>query len=209
MREILLPTHLTSAKAPLQVGAVTPELLARYLVDDTVSALTQANLADASRITVTWKRGQKALDSNLLNDLRYGIDQVEAVGADVYLSVYPDGSSETPLNVADQTTFARFAASLVRAMPAVGHVIVGNEPNLNRFWLPQFGPGGSDAAALGYERLLARTYDALKAASPQVEVVGGALAHRGADVNSRRRLWPACWRCGRESSGAAARAQCR
>jgi hypothetical protein len=170
------------ARTPLQIGAVTPELLDRSLVANTVSLLTAANLGDAARVTITWKRGQTALDPNLLNDLEYGIGQAEAAGADVYLTVYPAGSSETPLSAADQATFTRFAASLVRAMPGLRHVIVGNEPNLNRFWLPQFGPEGSDAAAQAYERLLARTYDALKAASPGVEVVGGALAHRGADV---------------------------
>jgi hypothetical protein len=170
------------ARPPLQIGAVTPEFLDRSLVENTVALLTAANLADAARITVTWQRKQTALDPNLLNDLRYGIDQVEAAGADVYLTVYPNGSSETPLSAADQATFARFSASLVRVLPEVSHVIVGNEPNLNRFWLPQFGPEGSDEAAQAYERLLARTYDALKAASPGVEVVGGALAHRGVDV---------------------------
>jgi hypothetical protein len=60
-------------------------------------------------------------------------------------------------------------------------VIVGNEPNLNTFWMPQFGPGGSDAAASGYLALLAQTYDALKGVSHNVRVIGGALAPRGAD----------------------------
>jgi hypothetical protein len=169
------------ARAPLEIGAVVPELLDRSLAENTVSLLTRANLADAARVTVTWKRGQTALDPNLLDDLQYGIDLAERAGAAVYLTVYPDGSSNTPLTIADQTTFARFAATLVRRMPEVGHVIVGNEPNLNRFWLPQFGSGGSDLAAPAYVRLLARTYDALKAASPSVEVVGGALAHGGID----------------------------
>jgi hypothetical protein len=58
-------------------------------------------------------------------------------------------------------------------------VIVGNEPNLNLFWSPQFGPAGQDTAAVGYERLLARTYDAVKRVAPRVEVVGGTLAHSG------------------------------
>ena len=44
-------------------------------------------------------------------------------------------------------------------------MIVGNEPNLNLFWLPQFGADGGDAAAAGYEALLADTYDALKAST--------------------------------------------
>ena len=39
--------------------------------------------------------------------------------------------------------------------------MIGNEPNLNLFWRPQFGPRGVDSAARTYELLLARTYDAL------------------------------------------------
>ena len=59
--------------------------------------------------------------------------------------------------------------------------IIGNEPNLNRFWLPQFGPNGEDVAAPAYEQLLATTYDALKALRPHSTVYGGALAPRGVD----------------------------
>jgi hypothetical protein len=59
--------------------------------------------------------------------------------------------------------------------------IVGNEPNLNRFWMPQFGPTAQDVAAPAYEKLLAQSYDALKAANPAINVIGGALAPRGGD----------------------------
>ena len=52
------------------------------------------------------------------------------------------------------------------AAPAVKDVIVGNEPNLNRFWLPQFNADGTDAAAPAYLAVLARAYDALKARRP-------------------------------------------
>jgi hypothetical protein len=179
---VALAAPAAQAKAPLQVGAVIPELLTRKLVPGTVADLRAANLADAARVTLTWKRGQTNLDLNLLNDFRYGIDAAERAGADVYLTIYPDGSAETPLTLADQSTFAQYAAWLVKKLPEIGHVIVGNEPNLNRFWLPQFGAGGRDLAAPAYVRLLARTYDAVKAASPAVEVVGGALAHRGGDI---------------------------
>ena len=60
-------------------------------------------------------------------------------------------------------------------------MIVGNEPNLNRFWLPQFNPDGTNASAPAYLALLARTYDALKAVDPTLRVWGGALAPRGVD----------------------------
>jgi hypothetical protein len=66
-------------------------------------------------------------------------------------------------------------------VPAIRDVIVGNEPNLNRFWLPQFDEDGGDAAAPAYLSLLAATYDAVKAAAPEAKIWGGALAPRGID----------------------------
>jgi hypothetical protein len=90
-------------------------------------------------------------------------------------------SGVTPLTAAARTEFASFAASIPRELPQVRDVIVGNEPNLNLFWMPQFAPDGSDAAATAYLALLAQTYDALKAVSPQINVIGGALSARGSD----------------------------
>jgi hypothetical protein len=59
--------------------------------------------------------------------------------------------------------------------------VIGNEPNLNRFWLPQFGPEGEDVAAQSFEVLLATTYDALKQVSPSITVWGIGLSPRGED----------------------------
>ena len=38
--------------------------------------------------------------------------------------------------------FAAYLTVLKQQLPSVKDVIVGNEPNLNRFWLPQFNPTG-------------------------------------------------------------------
>ena len=82
---------------------------------------------------------------------------------------------------------ATYAAALVHALPSVRTVLVGNEPNLNLFWMPQFDPSGGDAAAAAYEQLLATTYDALKSADSKLTVVGGSLAPRGGDDPSASR----------------------
>jgi hypothetical protein len=109
-----------------------------------------------------------------------------AVAAAVHNDVAPvlavyQLSSNTPLEPAQRAEFARFATALASDLPDVRTVIVGNEPNLNLFWLPQFGASGDDAAASAYEQLLAATYDALKADDADLTVVGGALAPRGSD----------------------------
>ncbi len=91
------------------------------------------------------------------------------------------GSRTTPLSDGDQSDFAAYAAALAKAEDA-RFLIVGNEPNLNRYWLPQFDANGADVAASAYESLLAKTYDAVKAADPDTAVIGGALSPRGGDV---------------------------
>jgi hypothetical protein len=69
----------------------------------------------------------------------------------------------------------------VRQVPTIREYIIGNEPNLNRYWLPQFGTNGEDVAAPAYVRLLARAYDAMKAADPKVFINGGSVSPRGID----------------------------
>ncbi len=69
----------------------------------------------------------------------------------------------------------------MRDVPEVRDLIVGNEPNVNRFWQPQFGPDGESAAPRDYLALLADVYDAVEEAAPDVSVWGGALGPRGSD----------------------------
>ena len=70
---------------------------------------------------------------------------------------------------------------MLRNVPEIRDVIIGNEPNLNRFWMPQFDASGGDVAAPAYLALLSEAYDALHQADPDVTVWGGALAPRGID----------------------------
>jgi len=99
----------------------------------------------------------------------------------IFLGVYQPGSATTPLTPEARTQFAAYVAAIVRDVPAIRDVIVGNEPNLNRFWLPQFDEAGRDAAAPAYFALLAEVYDAAKAVEREVTIWGGALAPRGVD----------------------------
>ncbi len=164
------------------VGAAEDDAKAPTLV----LAKTKMDLAklaglDAIRLTAQWRTGQTAPTAADLASLKNAVDAADLDGITVYLSVYPFGSSVTPLTAQARSDFASFAASLARAFPTVHRFIVGNEPNINRFWMPQFGAGGADVAAPAYEALLARTYDALKAVSPTLTVIGGAVSPRGND----------------------------
>jgi hypothetical protein len=149
-------------------------------------AQTQMDLLRAAgfravRITQLWAPGQTEISSQNATILDNVMNAAKKDGLQVLTTVMNYGSKTTPLSDADQGDFAAFAASVVRTT-GVRHLIVGNEPNLNRYWLPQFDDSGADVAASAYESLLARTYDAVKAVSPAVEVIGGALAPRGGDV---------------------------
>ncbi len=136
---------------------------------------------DTIRVTQTWVKGQTELGPNDRIQLGNAIVAAELSGIRVVLSIFPFGSSVTPLTDQDRADFAAFSVDLADRYPLVHDFIVGNEPNLNRFWLPQFGPNGEDLAAPAYEQLLAVTYDALKAVRPHSTIYGGALAPRGVD----------------------------
>ena len=99
----------------------------------------------------------------------------------IFLAVYHPGSATTPLTPEDRASFAAYVVSVLRDTPEIRDVIVGNEPNLNRFWLPQFDDEGNDVAAPAYLALLIAVHDAVKQAVPDVRVWGGALAPRGID----------------------------
>ncbi|MGZ4289594.1 MAG: hypothetical protein ACXVRJ_08035 [Gaiellaceae bacterium] len=145
--------------------------------------MLEAKLAgfDTIRVTQSWVTGQTALGPNDQIQLGNAISAAQFTGVRVVLSLYPYGSSVTPLTDQDRADFAAFCVDVAQRYPFVHDFIVGNEPNLNRFWLPQFGPNGEDVAAASYEQLLAVTYDALKAARPHSTIYGGALAPRGVD----------------------------
>jgi hypothetical protein len=134
-------------------------------------------------LSAVWQRGETTAPASQLAGLRTAVTAAQTDGIRPIISVY-QLSGDTPLTPSDRSDFASFAASLARALPSVHDVIVGNEPNLNLFWLPQFGPGGEDVAAGEFEALLAQTYDALKAVSSSIDVVGVGLAPRGSDEAS-------------------------
>jgi hypothetical protein len=143
--------------------------------------LAQEARFDALGITTPWAPGQTEPDPGELLLLRNVADAAKKYKIRILLSVFQYRNRDTPTTEEEQGEFAEHAAAIARELPSIRDFIVGNEPNLNGFWFPQFGPGGQDVAAPAYTSLLAHTYDALKAVSPQITVYGGALAPRGAD----------------------------
>ena len=136
---------------------------------------------NAVRVTSIWDPDNPHPSPDELLQLRNLTQAASLDALKVFISVYNFGSRTTPLSDDAQASFANHAAALARSVPGLTNFIIGNEPNLNRFWLPQFGANGEDVAAPAYTSLLARTYDALKAVNPAITVYGGAISPRGID----------------------------
>lgn len=173
---------LAMAGPGIVVGAVEDDARASTLVEaEARMASLRLSGFRAVRVTSYWTPGLTRPSDGELRVLRNVGDAALANGVRVYVTVMSPGSRTTPLTDEERAEFASFAAAIVRSAPSLEHVIVGNEPNLNRFWLPQFGLDGTSAAPAAYLALLAQTYDALKAVSPDVRVYGGAVSPRGSD----------------------------
>jgi len=166
----------------LVVGAVEDEVRASSLVEaEAKMAIFRVSGFRAVRVTAYWLPGQARPPENELEILRNVAQAGSRHGVRVYVTVMSPGSATTPLSDAARSQFASYAATIVREIPAIRDVIVGNEPNLNRFWLPQFAADSSSAAPAAYLGLLAQTYDTLKSVSSAVKVHGVAVSPRGTD----------------------------
>jgi hypothetical protein len=140
----------------------------------------------AVAVSSIWKRGSRSPSPGELAALRAAVAAAVQEKVRPIVDVY-QFSSQTPTTPGDQAAFAAYTASIVRALPQLHDLIVGNEPNINLFWLPQFSASGGDDAAVAFERLLATTYDAVKNARSDVQVIGGGLGPRGSDDPSSPR----------------------
>jgi hypothetical protein len=173
---------VTAAARTLSVGASE----SASLVPDPALAKARMDLAvlaglNEIAVRASWTRGQTAPTPDQLLSLQSAAGAAQLDAVRLIVAVDTGGSGQTPLNASDRAQFAQYTASLAHSLPYVTDFIVGNEPNLNGFWMPQFDRHGRDLAAPAYEALLAQTYDALKAVSPKLNVIGGALSPRGAD----------------------------
>jgi hypothetical protein len=169
---------------PIVVGAVEDASKG----SDPAAAMALARRAGfgAIALSAVWTPPATAPGTAELAQLRGSVEAAAAAGIKPVVAVY-SFSGVTPLTPEARAQFAAFAASIPHSLPQVRNVIVGNEPNLNLFWMPQFAADGSDAAAPAYLALLADTYDAIKAVDPEIQVIGGALASRGSDKPGGKR----------------------
>jgi hypothetical protein len=165
----------------MTVGAVEDNVRTSSLVEaQTRMELLRVSGFRAVRITSYWTEERTAPTDHELEILENAAEAATRNAMRLYVTVMTPGAGTTPLTEEARAQFSSYAAAIARSA-GVRHVIVGNEPNLNRFWLPQFGLDATSAAPAAYLQLLAETYDALKAVSSSVRVYGGAVSPRGTD----------------------------
>jgi hypothetical protein len=179
---VLTPAAPAAAGLNMYMGAAEDE----GRVSDPAVARAKMELAKAAgfdtiRITAVWAPGQSAVPKAQLRALQAIAASGVFLNIRVVSTIMNFGNRTTPLTAKARSQFARFAANMVRRVPSIREYIIGNEPNLNRYWLPQFGPNGEDVAAPAYTRLLAQTYDAMKRVDKRIFINGGSVSPRGID----------------------------
>ena len=136
---------------------------------------------DTVRMTSIWAPGFSRPTDHELDVLRTSALAARLNGIRIILSVYQRDNHTTPLTPAARAQFASYVATIATEAPDIADFIIGNEPNLNLFWMPQFDRKGRTVSAGAYLRLLAASYDALKSVSAEINVIGGSVSPRGGD----------------------------
>lgn len=135
----------------------------------------------ANKMTVNWDPAQPAtiVEKPFLDR---SIPQATLRGVHLSFGIHI-GKARSITNSPDAIDeFTAWLQQLAREYPQVTEYVVGNEPNLTRFWQPQFDPKGRGASGIAYAGFLARGYDALKEVNPYITVVGLGLSPRGNDM---------------------------
>src|SRR5579862_3158932 len=107
---------------------------------DPVANMERAQTAGFKVIVLSsvWTRGDTAPDGPEVARLKAAIDAAEHLGIRPIVAVYSFGR-DTPRTRRARLDFGSYAAAILRAIPELSTISLGNEPNSNRFWWPQFG----------------------------------------------------------------------
>jgi hypothetical protein len=130
-----------------------------------------------SVITVRWTPGAFGIPEREL--LERTVPAAVAAGVRPVFAVYPYPPSAVEGGGADPGAFADWLGDVARSFPDVTTYIVGNEPNLNTFWRPQGDGRGRIFSGASFGPYLAAGYDALKAVSSGITVLGVGASPRG------------------------------
>jgi hypothetical protein len=133
-----------------------------------------------NRVSVNWDLRTPAKIPQQA-EVQAWLPKAQATGTRIVFAVAPLGARDLTASPAARTQFVTFVRKLAQTFPTVKDYVIGNEPNVNFFWRPQYSTTGKPISAAAYEPLLAATYDALKSVDQTITVIGIGLSPRGND----------------------------
>jgi hypothetical protein len=134
---------------------------------------------EAFRITLRWRPGLTAPTEPQAAELERATQGAD--GVLILLSVFGERAVHAPTTEERRDQYCAFLEAVVRRFDRIRHVAIWNEPNKTFFWRPQFNADGTSAAPGAYAALLARCWDVLHDARPDVKVVALSTSPRGND----------------------------
>jgi hypothetical protein len=173
---LLCALTLTATAGAVDFGA--NDDTGRYSAGGGASFFAQMKASGLSQnvMTLRWTPGSTGIADKGFLDA--AVPAAVAAGIKPIFAVYPYPPSAIETGAADPAAFAAWVRGVADAYPAVTTFIVGNEPNLNTFWRPQ-GDGTKVLSGAGFGPFLAAAYDALKATSSGITVLGVGSSPRG------------------------------
>jgi hypothetical protein len=173
-------TVAPAATAEIRVGVAddhpkgSPEIATQFY-----DAMKDVGLTE-NRITLLWDSTHPTAIEDQ-DRISQAVELATADGVRVTLALYPSRARAITGSPHAGGQFAAWTGLVARAFPQVKDFIIGNEPNKDRFWQPQFNANRKGAACAAYEPVLAASYDALKAVDGNIIVIGLGLGPRGTD----------------------------
>jgi hypothetical protein len=171
----------TKAAVPTTISFGVTDDAMKYSVDG--GAIYFQAMADLgmteNRVNVFWDETTptKLVEESFLDRM-----MVAAAGTRIVLDIQPLHALAFATNTrARIAAFTDYVRQVALRYPQVREFVIGNEPNVRRFFQPQHDADGTIVSAQVYEQVLASAYDALKAIDPRILVDGLGLSPRGND----------------------------
>ena len=173
---LLASAGVAQAKPGLTVG-VTED----GLKTEPAAALEDARKLGigAFRITLRWRPGLTAPTPAQVAELEGATAGDPDVS--VIVSVFGERAVHAPSTESSRDEYCAFVSEIVQRHDRIRQVAIWNEPNKTFFWSPQFNADGTSAAPAAYAALLARCWDVVHDAAPDVELIAPSTSPRGND----------------------------
>jgi hypothetical protein len=142
--------------------------------------MTDLGMAE-DRVIVFWDENTpaKILEQSFVDRM---MRAVPGSGIRIVLAIQPIHALAFAINTqARVAAFAAYVRQVALRYPQVREYVIGNEPNVRRFFQPQHAADGTIASAGVYAQMLAASYDTLKGIDPAIKVDGLAISPGGND----------------------------